>query len=241
MENQPVESTSSTPLESVPGSSSRSPPSTADMPGIMKPDIVFFGEDLGSEFHNSIAKDKDEADLLIMIGSSLKVRPVALIPSSVPQSIPQILINRERLSHLSPDIELLGDCDGIINQLCLKYVFFLNLNIIHCKFIIRLGEGWEDPIHREGLTETTELLPKPEPIVDATSDNLTETLPSTSNQQNPEKSNESVSANNENNDDDDDDDEALWKPKNKSSLSNRLPSNNLSDTISIIGVCFIYI
>ena len=32
--------------------------------------------------------------------------------------ISQILINREPLPHLTPDIELLGDCDGIINQIC---------------------------------------------------------------------------------------------------------------------------
>ena len=43
------------------------------VPPILKPDIVFFGESLGDEFHNSVAKDKDEVDLLIMIGSSLKV------------------------------------------------------------------------------------------------------------------------------------------------------------------------
>jgi len=34
---------------------------------------VFFGENLGDEFHESVAMDKNEADLLIMIGSSLKV------------------------------------------------------------------------------------------------------------------------------------------------------------------------
>jgi NAD-dependent deacetylase sirtuin 1 len=49
----------------------------------MKPDIVFFGEDLQPEFHAQITADKDDADLLIVIGSSLKVRPVALIPSMI--------------------------------------------------------------------------------------------------------------------------------------------------------------
>lgn len=86
--------------------------------GIMKPDIVFFGEGLPDAFHDSIAKDKDECDLLIVIGSSLKVRPVALIPSSIPSHVPQILINRESLPHLKFDVELLGDGDIIINQLC---------------------------------------------------------------------------------------------------------------------------
>ena len=47
----------------------------------MKPDIVFFGESLPEEFHRQMELDKDECDLLIVMGSSLKVRPVALIPS----------------------------------------------------------------------------------------------------------------------------------------------------------------
>merc|ERR1719394_1228606 len=40
---------------------------------VMKPDIVFFGESLPEEFHNRMALDKDHCDLLIVIGSSLKV------------------------------------------------------------------------------------------------------------------------------------------------------------------------
>ncbi|XP_077276480.1 sirtuin 1 isoform X2 [Temnothorax americanus] len=86
--------------------------------GIMKPDIVFFGEGLPDAFHDAMAKDKDDCDLLIVIGSSLKVRPVALIPSSIPSRVPQILINREPLPHLKFDVELLGDGDIIINQIC---------------------------------------------------------------------------------------------------------------------------
>ena len=41
-------------------------------------------------FGQSITEDKAEADLLIVIGSSLKVRPVALIPSSLPENVPQV-------------------------------------------------------------------------------------------------------------------------------------------------------
>lgn len=86
--------------------------------GIMKPDIVFFGEGLPDTFHEAMSADKTECDLLLVIGSSLKVRPVALIPSSLPAHIPQILINREPLHHCRFDVELLGDCDVIINHLC---------------------------------------------------------------------------------------------------------------------------
>ena len=68
--------------------------SVVQQPSIMKPDIVFFGEGLGDEFHTAVAKDKDEVDLLIMIGSSLKVRPVALIPSSIDASVPQVCVTQ---------------------------------------------------------------------------------------------------------------------------------------------------
>nr|XP_055180881.1 NAD-dependent protein deacetylase sirtuin-1 isoform X3 [Nyctereutes procyonoides] len=97
----------------------RCPRCPADEPlAIMKPEIVFFGENLPEQFHRAMKYDKDEVDLLIVIGSSLKVRPVALIPSSIPHEVPQILINREPLPHLHFDVELLGDCDVIINELC---------------------------------------------------------------------------------------------------------------------------
>lgn len=85
---------------------------------IMKPDIVFFGEGMPDEFHASMALDKEQCDLIIVIGSSLKVRPVALIPCALPAHVPQILINREPLRHMVFDVELLGDCDVIVNQLC---------------------------------------------------------------------------------------------------------------------------
>ncbi|XP_073935093.1 NAD-dependent protein deacetylase sirtuin-1 isoform X3 [Castor canadensis] len=97
----------------------RCPRCPVDEPlAIMKPEIVFFGENLPEQFHRAMKYDKDEVDLLIVIGSSLKVRPVALIPSSIPHEVPQILINREPLPHLHFDVELLGDCDVIINELC---------------------------------------------------------------------------------------------------------------------------
>lgn len=90
-----------------------------------------------------MASDKDKCDLLIVMGSSLKVRPVALIPSSIPNNVPQILINREQLHHLEFDVELLGDGDVIINQIC------------H-----RLSEDWKGIcFDDEVLVESKELVP----------------------------------------------------------------------------------
>ncbi|XP_037321276.2 NAD-dependent protein deacetylase sirtuin-1 [Pungitius pungitius] len=120
-------------------------PRCPDIPmAIMKPDIVFFGENLPEMFHRAMKQDKDEVDLLIVIGSSLKVRPVALIPNSIPHEVPQILINREQLPHLNFDVELLGDCDVIVNELC------------H-----RLGGDFEQLCYNTvRLTETTEKPPR---------------------------------------------------------------------------------
>jgi len=86
--------------------------------GILKPDIVFFGESLPDTFHPSINADRLVCDCLVVIGSSLKVRPVSLLPEFVREDVPQILINRERVGSYVFDVELLGDADVIVNQLC---------------------------------------------------------------------------------------------------------------------------
>lgn len=86
--------------------------------GILKPDIVFFGESLPEVFHPVINADRQLCDCLLVIGSSLKVRPVSLIPEFLKADVPQILINRERVGNYVFDIELLGNADIIVNQLC---------------------------------------------------------------------------------------------------------------------------
>lgn len=45
--------------------------------GVVKPDIVFFGEMLPERFHFLADRDFTEADLLIIMGSSLVVQPFA--------------------------------------------------------------------------------------------------------------------------------------------------------------------
>ncbi|XP_066180504.1 NAD-dependent protein deacetylase sirtuin-1 [Sylvia atricapilla] len=127
---------------------------------IMKPDIVFFGENLPEQFHRAMKYDKNEVDLLIVIGSSLKVRPVALIPSSIPHEVPQILINREPLPHLHFDVELLGDCDVIINELCQRLGSeYTKL----CYNSVKLSEITEKPPrpHKELEVLSAELPPTP--------------------------------------------------------------------------------
>lgn len=85
--------------------------------GVFKPEIVFFGEELPDDFHESIEADRHNCDLLIVIGSSLKVKPVAMIPNLISSHVPQILINREPLPHMNFDVNLFGDSDIIVNHI----------------------------------------------------------------------------------------------------------------------------
>ncbi|KAL6304547.1 SIR2-domain-containing protein [Sparassis latifolia] len=89
-------------------------------PGIMKPDITFFGEKLSDVFDRSLLEDRQKLDLLIVIGTSLKVSPVSEILAHLPHSVPQILINKTPIKHINPDIVLLGNADDVVQHLCRK-------------------------------------------------------------------------------------------------------------------------
>ncbi|KIJ65176.1 hypothetical protein HYDPIDRAFT_88766 [Hydnomerulius pinastri MD-312] len=86
--------------------------------GVMKPDITFFGEKLTNDFDQALIDDREKVDLLLVIGTSLKVSPVSEILSHLPHSVPQILINKTPIRHINPDIVLLGNADDIVQHLC---------------------------------------------------------------------------------------------------------------------------
>lgn len=86
--------------------------------GVYKPDITFFGESLPQLFHDTINKDLRECDLIISIGTSLKVAPVADIVDNVPEEVPQILINRDPIDHANFDVSLMGYCDDVAAYVC---------------------------------------------------------------------------------------------------------------------------
>ncbi|KAI3335662.1 DHS-like NAD/FAD-binding domain-containing protein [Ustulina deusta] len=95
--------------------------SAYDIPqaGVMKPDITFFGEPLPDEFSKRLVKhDRNQVDLVIVIGTSLKVAPVSEVVPFLPSHIPQIYISRTPVSHINFDIDLLGDCDIVVAELC---------------------------------------------------------------------------------------------------------------------------
>ncbi|KAK4055852.1 NAD-dependent histone deacetylase sir2 [Microbotryomycetes sp. JL221] len=98
----------------------RPPPSEWEGKPLIKPDIVFFGEMLSDEFDRCLLHDREQVDLLIVIGTSLRVAPVSQLVSHVPHSVPQILINRDPVSHHNFDVVLLGDGDTIVKHLTHK-------------------------------------------------------------------------------------------------------------------------
>jgi NAD+-dependent protein deacetylase SIR2 len=87
--------------------------------GLVKPDIVFFGEPLPEVFHRNRTLPA-AADLAIVMGTSLTVQPFASLPSFVREEVPRILINLERVGGLgsrADDVLLLGGCDDGVRKL----------------------------------------------------------------------------------------------------------------------------
>lgn len=96
--------------------------------GNIKPDIVFYGENLPSRFFTLSDKDFDSHNkktckLLITIGTSLKVYPFASLAEYVSKEIPRFLINNEQSGNFSfqdnksKDYFIKGDCQQTILDL----------------------------------------------------------------------------------------------------------------------------
>lgn len=63
--------------------------------GLVKPDIVFFGESLPKRFFSLLQHDTSEADLILVLGTSLQVAPVSMIPDMVHRTCKRVLLNRD--------------------------------------------------------------------------------------------------------------------------------------------------
>ncbi|KII66353.1 NAD-dependent protein deacetylase sirtuin-2 [Thelohanellus kitauei] len=65
--------------------------------GVIKPDVVFFGEQLPDRFFELLEDDCANCDMIIIAGTSLMVHPVSSIAQLVPTDIPRVLINKEKV------------------------------------------------------------------------------------------------------------------------------------------------
>ena len=122
--------------------------------GLVKPDIVFFGESVSAfiqakeaeielltftvqlppNFYSALAKLGD-ADLLIVIGTSLTVQPFASVVNMVMGKCPRVLINLDQVGGIGSgtnDLVFLGKCDDIIRDLAREL-------------------GWEDELDKEWI------------------------------------------------------------------------------------------
>jgi len=95
--------------------------SCEDCNGYIKPDIVFFGEALPPQFFNQLTIDVPKCDLLIIMGTSLKVSPFNHLPFMVPEDCPRLLINRDPVGQTileyeendnKRDVFYASDCDS---------------------------------------------------------------------------------------------------------------------------------
>ena len=99
--------------------------------GLVKPDIVFFGENLPKSFVECVKNDFPKCDLLIVMGTSLKVQPFASLINKVGKNVPRLLINKEvvgrngiefRIGGFNfkknfKDVLCLNECDEGVKQL----------------------------------------------------------------------------------------------------------------------------
>ncbi|XP_071974155.1 NAD-dependent protein deacetylase sirtuin-3, mitochondrial [Engystomops pustulosus] len=89
-------------LKEYPGETFRNSVMKSEVPrcsacgGLIKPDIVFFGEQLPARFFLHLT-DFPRADLLFVMGTSLEVEPFASLVYAVSRSTPRVLINRDQV------------------------------------------------------------------------------------------------------------------------------------------------
>jgi NAD-dependent deacetylase sirtuin 2 len=76
--------------------------------GLVKPDIVFFGEQLPTHFFRLVQEDFPKCDCLIVMGTSLVVQPFASLIGRVNSDCPRLLINREKVGTYSKRRAIMG-------------------------------------------------------------------------------------------------------------------------------------
>eukprot|EP00747_Dinoflagellata_sp_TGD_P214429 gnl/TRDRNA2_/TRDRNA2_87287_c0_seq1.p1 gnl/TRDRNA2_/TRDRNA2_87287_c0~~gnl/TRDRNA2_/TRDRNA2_87287_c0_seq1.p1 ORF type:complete len:327 (-),score=33.60 gnl/TRDRNA2_/TRDRNA2_87287_c0_seq1:248-1228(-) len=87
--------------------------------GLVKPDIVFFGEGLPQKFFKCAEQDFRDCSLVICMGTSLQVQPFASLATRAPREVPRALFNRQvppGFCRRDEDLVLLGDCDDSVWQ-----------------------------------------------------------------------------------------------------------------------------
>lgn len=95
--------------------------------GVVRPDIVFFGESLPNRYFQNIKSDFQECDLLLVLGTSLTVMPFANLITESKSNVPRVYINLSKpgsagllgkIMGLGQNIDFSRDNDIIIQEKC---------------------------------------------------------------------------------------------------------------------------
>jgi NAD-dependent histone deacetylase SIR2 len=85
--------------------------------GLVKPDIVFFGEQLPKDFFEGPEIVK-EADLVLIIGTSMAVAPFSFLGTMVKETCPLVLINnQDSVPYRKDKLWLKGDIQDDIQKI----------------------------------------------------------------------------------------------------------------------------
>lgn len=85
---------------------------------IVKPDIIFFGEKLTKGFQGSW-RMVNKAHLVIVMGTSLKVKPFSQLVKDLPDKIPLVVLNMENPGIVREKLLVIpGDIEESISSLC---------------------------------------------------------------------------------------------------------------------------
>ncbi|KIW31979.1 uncharacterized protein PV07_03565 [Cladophialophora immunda] len=135
--------------------------------GLLKPDMTFFGEDIADSYAPRLKIDKSKVDLLVIVGTSLKVEPVNEMLLNIPVTVPQIWISKDRCQRegVKVDIELLGECDLVLEEIARR-------------------AGWEEAL-KEKLWSSEKSLTTKDPFTKKPSSNKEQAMPEERNASSP--------------------------------------------------------
>lgn len=80
---------------------------------VIKPDVVLFGEDLPGDTWDGAHQECLDADLVIVVGSSLEVYPANSLPETAKKNGAKLIINNLSPTHLDPYADLILRMDVI--------------------------------------------------------------------------------------------------------------------------------
>ncbi|XP_063733256.1 NAD-dependent protein deacetylase sirtuin-3 isoform X1 [Eleginops maclovinus] len=111
----------------------------------VKPDVVFFGEDLPQKYFLN-TQDFPKADLLIIMGTSLQIEPFASLVNTVRSTVPRLLLNRHAV--------------GPFQKVPLRRADHMELGDLE-ETVRRFAEmlGWNDDIEELMRSQETLILP----------------------------------------------------------------------------------